>query len=133
MVPAPVRAVVSGALVLAPGLGAALAAFILAAACAAVVAARFDLTAAGEAPRTRFVLTPGRNTGAGFVFATAGDATVTALVPNGFPALSEERPQPVSVTASSAAATASRPARRCVSARPKWAVPECWQIGRAHV
>jgi hypothetical protein len=46
---------------------------------------------------------------AGLVFATARGATVAALVPEGFPALSEDGPQPVIVTASSAAATISRP------------------------
>lgn len=68
-------------------------------------------------------MTPDRKAAARFVVATARGATVAALVPEGFPALSEDGPQPVIVTASSAAATASRPARRNASKRPKRGVP----------
>src|ERR1035437_6817327 len=119
---APVRAVIGGALVLATGRAAACAAFALPAARAAATAAAFALAAASEGAGTRFVMTPGRNAGAEFVFDKTRGAA--ALVPDCLPALFDDGPQPVMIMASSAAPISSRPARRSVRQRMKRGVME---------
>jgi hypothetical protein len=91
--------------------------------------AAFVLAAARGAPGGRFVLTPGRIASAWFVFATTRGATVAALVPKGFPALSEDRPQPDIVTVSNAAATTNRRVRRSLGDRTKGNALACESIG----
>src|ERR1035441_5553392 len=111
---------VGGALVLAPGRDDIWGAFAWAA---------FVLTAARSAPGGRFVLTPERIASAWFVFATTRGATVATLVPDGFPALSEDPPPVWIGPLSIAAATISRRVRRSLGNRAKGSALACESIG----